>query len=79
MRESVGEGGRERENMMGEELLLPAWTGSRQGKQPPQGAANSARVAFCSRWPRICCGSVRHPLEGSPSHTVKRQWAGGEG
>lgn len=45
-RESVGEGGRERENVVGEERLLSAWTGSRQGKQPPQHAANSARVAF---------------------------------
>lgn len=74
-----GRGGCEGEHVVGAELLLPARTGSRQGQRPPQRAANSARAAFCPQWPRICRGSVCRPLEGSPSHPVERQWAGGEG
>lgn len=74
-----GRGGCEGEHVVGAELLLPARTGSRQGQRPPQRAANSARAAFCPRWPRIRRGSVCRPLEGSPSHPVERQWAGGEG
>lgn len=53
-----GRGGCEGEHVVGAELLLPARTGSRQGQRPPQRAANSARAAFCPRWPRICRGSV---------------------